>query len=109
MRSTVMKKDVLLILGVFLAFLVGNNTLGNSTTLDTHNVKTVTVKSGDSLWSIAAQTTPSNIDIRDMVYAMKNINQLENNVEIQPGMKLRIPTITNGQSRDKLGLDMAQN
>lgn len=104
-----MKKDIFIMCGVFIALLMGNNILGHSSALDVNNVRTVTVKTGDSLWSIASQETSADIDIRDMVYAMKHINKLDVNAELQPGMKLSIPTITNGQSRGKLGLDMAQN
>lgn len=53
--------------------------------------KTVQVKSGDSLWSIAGRTVTNREDIRDTIAVISKINQLDRNAQIYPGQTLKIP------------------
>lgn len=52
----------------------------------------VVVKSGDTLWSLAHQFDYSNgnIDIRKLIYEIKEINQLTS-AQIHPGQVIYIP------------------
>lgn len=53
--------------------------------------QTVCVKPGDSLWSIAARHVDAKDDIRSLVAAIKQANNLPSDVSIYPGEALRIP------------------
>ncbi len=51
----------------------------------------VTVKSGDTLWSIASEHCDDESDVRDMIYEIKKLNSLKNS-NLRIGQKLEIPT-----------------
>lgn len=55
------------------------------------NYQIIYVKSGDSLWSIAANYATPNDDIRNLIVNIKKINGLTNSVQIYPGQALKIP------------------
>jgi LysM repeat protein len=48
------------------------------------------VRTGDTLWAIAATNAGAGQDIRDVVAAIAELNQIEGSV-IHPGQVLRIP------------------
>lgn len=50
----------------------------------------ITVCSGDTLWTIASENIRNNDDIREFVYNIKKINNL-NSAIINPGQELLIP------------------
>lgn len=50
----------------------------------------VTVRAGDSLWSIAKEHAPEHRDIREYIYEMKQLNRL-NSSTLHEGMKLLLP------------------
>ena len=88
-----MKKEFFIAVGMCLTLLIGFFTPNTSPELDVHNVKIVTVKSGDTLWDIAAANANNTVDVREMVHAMKDINELDDSVNLEPGSTLKIPTI----------------
>jgi LysM repeat protein len=51
---------------------------------------TVTVKSGDSLWAIAAGRVGSDGDVQSMVDEIVAVNHLDG-ASLNPGQRLRIP------------------
>ncbi|MDR3591402.1 MAG: LysM domain-containing protein [Negativicutes bacterium] len=53
--------------------------------------QTVCVQTGDSLWSIAARHVDAKDDIRSLITAIKQANNLTNDVAIHPGETLKIP------------------
>ena len=60
--------------------------------------ETISVSAGDTLWSIAKFEQINNkyfknYDIRDIIYQIKYINNLENNGILMVGDTLKIPTI----------------
>ncbi|WP_050748611.1 cell division suppressor protein YneA [Halothermothrix orenii] len=61
-------------------------TLGNNKV----EFKKITVKSGQTLWSIANKYNSYNEDPRKMVYKIKQINNLDKSI-IQPGQQILIP------------------
>lgn len=52
---------------------------------------TIQVRSGDSVWSIAAKYVTDRDDIRDLTYAINQLNGLQRNGQIFPGQVLKIP------------------
>lgn len=51
----------------------------------------VHVAPGDTVWLIAARHTAAHEDIREMIFAIRQANNLNNNAEIYPGQVLQIP------------------
>lgn len=49
------------------------------------------VATGDSVWSIASKLTTDKEDIRELIYAIRQVNSLSQNAEIHPGQVLKIP------------------
>lgn len=87
-----MGKELGMMLAISLTVMVGYNMTLEREVLDTTQVKTVTVRTGDTLWSIAEQSASPSIDIRHMIYAVKNLNKLDNS-DLKPGMKLHVPIV----------------
>lgn len=59
--------------------------------LKTSTYDIVHVKAGDTLWDIAAHYTTEKDDIRNLTYAIAELNQLNKNAQIYPGQTLKIP------------------
>lgn len=57
---------------------------------------TVTVASGDTLWSIASRNSEPNADIQEEIFKICQANELKNK-DIYPGQVLRIPVRVEGQ------------
>ena len=60
--------------------------------------KTIYVSSGDTLWTIAEEEQENNVyyedtDIRDIIYQIKQLNDLQNNSNLSEGQKLIIKYI----------------
>lgn len=51
----------------------------------------VQVARGDTVWSIAGRHVGEKDDIRNVVIAIKKINNLGNDVAIHPGQNLKVP------------------
>lgn len=52
----------------------------------------VTVRSGDTLWSLAREYGPDGRDIRETIDRIRRINGLEERASLRPGETLAIPT-----------------
>jgi hypothetical protein len=57
---------------------------------DPAEVRTYTVSSGDTLWSIAAGITGSNEDVRDIVIDLKNMNRMAS-ADLRAGEQILLP------------------
>lgn len=82
-----MRKEFFIMLGICLTILC-NYQITDTQAADNGNTKMVTVKKGDTLWTIAAAHTPSSKDIRDTVYSLKTLNNIREVDALQPGTKL---------------------
>lgn len=103
-----MKRDFLIVFSMFLTLTIGYFVNTPTIELDTHNVRTVTVKAGDTVWGIATKHSNSNIDVREMVHAVKALNQLDETANLEPGSTIKIPTIKT--PNHKISVDyLAQN
>ena len=52
--------------------------------------QTVEIHHGDTLWDIAGQYAPENMDIRRAVYQLEKLNGISAD-ELMPGMEIQIP------------------
>jgi len=59
------------------------------------NYVNIQVRSGDTVWTIAARNASNEEDIRDLVYAIKTMNELDHNALIYSGQTLKVPTPSN--------------
>ena len=59
--------------------------------IDSDAIMTVTVRPGDTIWSIAEQTAQTNGDLRFDVLDIIRLNQLDGNGTIQVGQKIMLP------------------
>ena len=71
--------------GLFNTMLGLNDALG----LTKQEYIEVSINSGDTLWTIAEQYMPSDMDIRKAVHIIKNVNEIDS--QLQPGQTILIP------------------
>lgn len=90
-----MNKLFSILVMVAMVFVV--NGMINTTTLemDTQNIKPVQVDAGDTLWSISekALAQTEDIDIREYIVAIEEINNLQHGKALRAGETLMIPTL----------------
>jgi LysM repeat protein len=63
---------------------------GNAAVKNSSKYITVTVYKGDTIWSLAAKHKSDSIDIRKLVYEIREENNLKT-ANIYPGQQLVIP------------------
>ncbi len=83
---------VMLIVLVFMA----NSFLGleDASSLTKYTPMEIEIEAGDSLWNIACEYGPSNIDVRKIVYDICQLNDISAD-KIYPGQKILIPDYSN--------------
>ncbi len=84
-------KNILMMLGMCLTVLFGYNMTTPVTDANTHAVREVKVQAGDTMWDIAARTAHKDMDVREMVYAMKELNNISDSGTLVPGTVLKVP------------------
>ena len=52
----------------------------------------ITVQSGDTLWSIASKHMPSDMDRRKAIYIIQKHNEDTKNASLVPGQVIKVPT-----------------
>ena len=69
-------------------------TLGNMNSYGDGDVEYVEirVRAGDSLWSIADQATPEHRDLRETMYEISKVNELDDEI-VYPGQVLQVPKV----------------
>lgn len=61
-------------------YAIGRDKAENKVWHDNRTTQTVVVKSGDTLWDIAEQYKPDNIDIREYIYDIKTLNNISSTI-----------------------------
>ena len=84
-------KNILMMVGMCLTVLFSYNMSNPTTEVNTHNVREVKVQAGDTMWDIAARTAHKDMDVREMVYAMKELNNISDSGALVPGTVLKVP------------------
>lgn len=59
--------------------------------INTDSVMMVTVKPGDTVWTIAQTTNPVSDDVRFLVHDIIRLNGLDANGTINPGQRIMLP------------------
>ena len=95
MRSNllVIRKDIVMMLCICATLLFGYHMTGTNVVLDMNTTHTVTVQQGDTIWDIASRVSNKDVDIRQVIFAMKYLNKIEDSGALVPGTILKIPTI----------------
>lgn len=86
-RFTIFTSVLLIIIFMCLATVFGTSGVSGTST---ESYRTVTVVSGDTLWSIAGAYSNNDTDIRKLVYEISRLNSLKAD-ELTVGMQLMIP------------------
>ncbi|MBP2635926.1 MAG: yneA [Firmicutes bacterium] len=81
---------VLIMFLVFSFLLIGPLASSNATS-NSVTYETICVKSGDTVWKIAGQISNDRDDIREKVYLIRQLNNLNNNAQVYPGQVLKVP------------------
>lgn len=82
------KIGVMLIFTLIITFGINYFSTSANTLNNTQYIK-ITVKSGDSLWLLADKYGNNKIDLRKLIYQIKQVNDIEDT--IYPGQELKIP------------------
>jgi LysM domain protein len=96
MREVMKMRKCLSLLAIALVLFMGNAMFfGPSLEIDTDNVKTVRVSSGDTLWTIsqAALAETEDIDIREYIDSIIELNHFQNQRVLRAGERIVIPTL----------------
>lgn len=80
----------MIMLLMFSLLLIGPLASSNATSSSVA-YETIYVKPGDTVWKIATQISTEKDDIREKVFAIRQLNKLNNNAQVYPGQVLRIP------------------
>lgn len=99
-RHTVIPSRVLIVIStvvVALVLLLASSVQATGDDLEPIQLQSAEykVRSGDSLWDIAADHTPDGKDVRNTIETIKRMNDLSGSV-IHPGQLLEIPLATSG-------------
>lgn len=89
-RFTVFVVITIIALTIIANMILGLGTAQGSTVQE---FRTVTVNTGDTLWSIAETYMPESMDTREAVYVITSVNELSGS-DIYAGMQLQIPVYT---------------
>ncbi|SMC56386.1 LysM peptidoglycan-binding domain-containing protein [Sporomusa malonica] len=81
----------LFILSLVLALLTITPLASSSAFFGSFSYETVYVKPGDTVWKIAANYITDKDDIREKVFAIRQLNKLNNNAQVYPGQALKVP------------------
>ena len=89
-----MNKLFSILVMVAMVFVV-NGMINTTLEMDTQNIKAVQVDAGDTLWSISqkALAQTEDIDIREYIVAIEEINHLQHGKALRAGETLMIPTL----------------
>ena len=99
-------KHIMIMLGICFAMVIGYQQ--TTPAMESQSVQEVTVKSGDTLWDIASRSTGSNMDVREVVHTVKEINNISDSGTLTPGTKLKVPVYKTDSPTQAMDY-MAQN
>ena len=89
----------MIVFGLIMTLLFGSMAFGSTPTVDTDHPQTVVVQRGDTLWNIAETVATDDVDIREVVFAMKQMN----NFRYQPFTMVILLLIISIKEKGPLG------
>lgn len=101
-------KQIMIMVGMCLTVLFGYHMTNPAVQINPHAVREVKVQAGDTMWDIAARTAHTDMDVREVVYAMKELNKIDDSGTLVPGTVLKVPTNLKGSPVSALDY-VAQN
>ncbi len=75
----------------------------------TVNYVNIQVSSGDTVWSIASRYASDKEDIRELVYTIKTINDLNHSASIYAGQTLKVPTNASSKGEFRISTNNFKN
>lgn len=87
-----MRFTLFLLVCIIIIMLTGSILFDNNPAiaLTDKNYETVEISLGDTLWEIACEYAPKNMDVRRAVFKLQELNGLTA-ADIMPGMVIKIP------------------
>ena len=82
-------KHIMIMLSICFAMVIGYQQ--TTPAMESHTIQEVTAQEGDTLWDIAARSAGSSVDIREVVFEVKELNNISNSGALTPGTKLKVP------------------
>lgn len=82
-------RHIMIMLAICFAMVIGYQQ--TTPAMESHSVQEITVKSGDTLWDIASRSTASNVDVREVVHTVKDLNNISDSGNLTPGTKIKVP------------------
>ena len=73
-------KHIMIMLSICFAMVIGYQQ--TTPAMESHTIQEVTVQEGDTLWDIAARSAGSSVDIREVVFEVKELNNISFTVKI---------------------------
>jgi Tfp pilus assembly protein FimV len=89
-RSAGLLRFAVFLLLVFVAVWAGVRVANATVESDAYDARAYTVQSGDTLWKIAAEEYGAGLDLRGVVYAVREANDLDG-ASLQAGQVLTLP------------------
>ncbi|WP_169307952.1 LysM peptidoglycan-binding domain-containing protein [Kyrpidia tusciae] len=86
------------VLGIGVLFLMGLGTAGgvllhHHPHAEAGEDRSITVQEGDTLWNIASRYAGPDVDRREWIYQLRQMNHLSGESVLYPGMILHLPSV----------------
>ena len=90
-------KKVLFVLVFWFVVLAGIGIGMSGGGLDYEEVSVIGINHGDTLWDIAAEVNDGSYDVNAVVYEIRQLNGMEDEVLVRPGQELKVPVLKGGE------------
>ena len=90
-------KRILFVLVVWFVVLAGIGIGMSGGGLDYDEVRVVEINHGDNLWDIASNVNDGSYNVNAVVYEIRQLNGMEDEVLVRPGDELKVPVLKGGE------------
>ncbi|MBS3939045.1 MAG: LysM peptidoglycan-binding domain-containing protein [Peptococcaceae bacterium] len=87
-----MFKKLMMVISVFLVMVLVMQVVGPSRAAIVVPTKPYIVERGDTLWGLAERFAPNSMDLREYVFRLRRLNDLQHSATIHPGQRLYLPS-----------------